>query len=80
MPTPLQLQTWLEEAYVARHRLSTGVRAVSLQHADRRITYNETNARDLDAYIARLTREINAAAGASRKRRIIRLTQTGTGL
>lgn len=80
MPTVTQLQTWLEEAYVARHKLSTGVLTVSLQHADRRLTYNEANKSALDQYIAQLIAEIDQANnGGKRRRRTYRLMQNGSG-
>lgn len=81
MPTELQLQAWLEEAYVARHKLSTGVLTVSLQHADRRLTYNAANKAALDQYISQLLAEIaQQQNGGTRRKRTYRVTQTGDGL
>lgn len=79
MPTTIQLQTWLEQAYVARHKLSTGVLMVSLQHGDRRLTYNAADKAALDKYIAQLLAEIQQAGGKPR-RRTYRIAQTGSGL
>ena len=81
MPTESQLQAWLEEAYVARHKLSTGILTVSLQHGDRRLTYNAADKAALDKYINQLLDEIAQAQGGGKKRRrTYRATQTGTGL
>lgn len=81
MPTESQLQTWLEEAYVARHELSTGILTVSLQHGDRRQIFHATNKSALDQYIAQLLAEIaQAQNGGAKRRRTFRVTQTGDGL
>lgn len=81
MPTESQLQTWLEEAYVARHRLSTGVLTVSLQHGDRRLVYNAADKAALDKYISQLLAEIaQQQNGGVKRRRTYRVTQTGDGL
>ncbi|MBN8740724.1 MAG: hypothetical protein BGP24_14660 [Lysobacterales bacterium 69-70] len=81
MPTESQLQTWLEQAYVARHKLSTGVLMVSFQHGDRRLTYNAADMAALDKYIAQLLEEIaQQKNGGAKRRRTYRVVQTGDGL
>lgn len=79
MPTTEQLQTWLEEAYLARHKLSTGKLPVSLSHGDRSLTFTQASKGALDAYIAQLRTEIQQAGGKPR-RRTYRIAQTGSGL
>lgn len=79
MPALATLQTWLEEAYVARHKLRTGALAVSLSYGQRTMSYTAANAADLDAYIADLESQISQAQSGSNKRRVFRAMQTGTG-
>lgn len=79
MPTLATLQTWLEEAYVARHKLRTGDKRQSLTHGQRAMSYTPANAAELDAYIADLQAQITVAQGGSNKRRVFRAMQTGTG-
>jgi hypothetical protein len=43
MPALATLQTWLEEAYVARHKLRTGALAVSLSYGQRTMSYTAAN-------------------------------------
>lgn len=81
MPTESQLQTWLEQAYAARHKLSTGALTVSLQHGDRRLTYNAADKAALDKYITQLLDEIaQQQNGGAKRRRTYRVVQTGDGL
>jgi hypothetical protein len=57
------LQVRLTEAELAYHKLMTGAAEVTVQILDQRITYNETNADKLAAYIDRLRAEIMTAGG-----------------
>jgi hypothetical protein len=79
MPALATLQTWLEEAYAARHKLRTGALAVSLSYGQRTMSYTAANAADLDAYISDLEQQIREAQGSTNKRRVFRAMQTGTG-
>ena len=80
MPTAIQLQAWLEEAYAARHKLSTGKLPVSFNHGDRRLIFNPSDKAALDSYIAQLIAEIEQQnSGGKRRRRTFRATQTGSG-
>lgn len=80
MPTQSQLETWLEEAYVAKHALATGKRTVSVQYGERRLQFEASGMSALVDHIADLQRQLADLAGTSRQRRIYRVTQTGTGL
>ena len=79
MPALATLQTWLEEAYVARHKLRTGAMAVSISYGQRTMSYTAATAADLDAYISDLEQQIREAQGSTNKRRVFRAMQTGTG-
>lgn len=79
MPALATLQTWLEEAYVARHKLRMGEKAVSISGHGRTLTFTEANADDLDSYISDLKQQIREAQGLTNKRRVFRAMQTGTG-
>lgn len=80
MPSLAQLQTWLEEAYAARHKLRTGKLTSLVRFGERTVQYNSANASELDAYINELIGLIADAQGSARRRRTYRVTQTGTGL
>ena len=71
MATLAQLQTWLSEAESARHSIATGAGIVSLQKDGRAMRYTAQNIADLNAYIDRLERQIEAATAdaAGRPRR-----------
>lgn len=62
------LQARLAEAEVAYHALLTGQKEVTVQmgtgNSDTRVTYTETKAADLAAYIDSLKAQIAAAGGA----------------
>lgn len=79
MATLSTLQTWLSEAEIARHKLRTGAAVASWSSAGRAMSYSQATAGDLDTYIADLKQQIAEAQGARGKRRVFRLTQTGTG-
>jgi hypothetical protein len=80
MPSLSQLQTWLDEAYAARHKLSIGKLARVQRFGERMQEYNASNAQDLNAYIDELNRMIAEAQSGKTRRRVYRVTQTGTGL
>ncbi len=79
MPTLSQLQTWLTEAYAARHLLRTGGMAEMFSRDGRVVKYTAASAGDLDAYIAQLESEISAGSTGTARRRTYRVTQVGTG-
>jgi hypothetical protein len=76
------LQTWLAQAEAARHKLVMGERVVSFNittgAATRSFTYAQTDMDKLDDYISGLHTQIAAASNAKRKR-IVRLYQSGRG-
>ena len=59
MPSPQQLQTWLDEAETAQHELLTGQRAVTISSASgKSVTFSAAQAGQLSAYIASLRRQL----------------------
>lgn len=67
MATLATLQARLVEAETAYHALVTGTKEVTVQNgtgnSDMRVTYTETKAADLAAYIDSLKAQIAAAGG-----------------
>jgi len=78
MATLAQLQTWLSEAEIARHKLRLGNSVELRTYAGRSLKYTAANAGELDAYIADLEAKIAASSGSG-KRRMYRIQQTGAG-
>ena len=60
------LQARLTEAETAQHKLLTGSKTVRLEQGDRSVTYSETRAADLVAYIASLRAQIARLQGDGR--------------
>jgi hypothetical protein len=79
MPTLATLQTWLDEAYTARHNLRTGALAQSMSHGGRTVQYTAANASELDAYIAELQTQITESTTSATRKRVYRIKQTGQG-
>lgn len=65
------LQTRLEEAEAAYHKLLTGARVVEVQHGDMRTKYTEAESGALATYIAQLREQIAMldTTGATLRRR-----------
>lgn len=80
MPTLSQLQTWLDEAYAARHKLRIGQMAQVTRYGERSVQFTAANAAELDAYISDLNQQISTLQTGGSRRGLIRVTQTGTGL
>lgn len=74
MASLAQLQTWLTEAEAARHALATGGQVTGVTRAGRAMRFAEMTLADLNAYIASLEQQIeaaeNEAAGRPRRRAI----------
>ena len=68
MTDVLTLELWLAEARLARHKLLTGSKAVSMTYEGKAVTYTTANAARLDAYITDLTRQIAAVSGVKIRR------------
>jgi hypothetical protein len=66
MATKEQLQAWLDEAIVARHRLQTGQQLVTASYYGRSVNYAQADATRLDLYISRLEALINGRARAKK--------------
>lgn len=79
MATLSQLQTWLTEAEIARHKVRTGQSVELRTYAGRTLKYTAANADQLDAYIADLNAQIATLQGSSSKRHFFRVAQSGTG-
>lgn len=58
------LQTRLQEAEAAYHRLVTGTKVVEIEHGDMRQKYTAADAGALAGYIADLRAQIAAAGGS----------------
>ena len=59
MATTEQMETWLEEAEEAYHKLRTGQQTVTVTYEGRSRTYSQASATGLQAYI----RELQVALG-----------------
>lgn len=57
------LQTWLTEAELALHKLSTGTREIDVRFGDIRTIYNQGDINKLRQYIADLKSQIGALGG-----------------
>ena len=68
MPDLLQLQLWLAEANIAKHKLITGTKEASVSYEGKSVTFTAAEAYRLDSYIADLTRQIAAASGQPSRR------------
>lgn len=64
------VQTQLTEARLALHEIITGNKAVSLERAGRKVTFNTTNKQELQQYIS----ELESQANPNRGRRAMRVT------
>ena len=63
MATLAQLQSDLIDAEAALKKLRLGINEVTVEHGDMRVTYQETDGGDLQAYIDNLKAKIVAAGG-----------------
>jgi hypothetical protein len=63
MASLAQLQSDLIDAEAALKKLRLGINEVTVEHGDMRVTYKETGAGDLQAYIDNLKAKILAAGG-----------------
>jgi gpW len=73
-----QIETWIGEAEVARHKLATGKQVTEAWRDGRRVIYAEMSLAQMDAYLVELRRDLATAqaleAGITRRRSPISVT------
>jgi hypothetical protein len=79
MATLSQLQTWLTEAEIAKHKVALGLSVELRTYQGRTLKYTAANADQLDAYISDLRSQIATMQGNTSKRHLFRVAQGGTG-
>lgn len=73
MPDLTTLKTWLEEAEMALHKLSTGAQVAQVGYGEMQAGFTRAQVPELKSYIADLKGQIAKAEGGAPRRRMMQV-------